>query len=111
MGQLNDYIKEGTHYQELEGTTSDNAILEFQKVIDTYQGADYQQEEDSEYCYTYVNYVLMYIYSNKYDIDSAKPYADTCLSLLVLSRSSIFHYTDMRKFQEEALRYASNVVA
>lgn len=43
MNKLEDYFNKGTNYQKLEGFASNNAILEFQKVIDTYLKGNYKK--------------------------------------------------------------------
>jgi tetratricopeptide (TPR) repeat protein len=100
-----DFIKKALKLQNDEGTASLQAAKLYQKAINAFQPSD------DEYDLLYAHYQLMVIYSDL-DPDTSVKYAEKCLEILEpsISSGSIFHFTEYGQFQQEVIRYSTNII-
>lgn len=105
---LKNYIKEALAIQQEEGDVSDEALKKYLAGIHSYK-----LSQDQEYDFLYANYQAMWIYSNLGESEKALSLAKQCMALMAdtISAGAIFHYTDMGRFYEEVIRYATNNIA
>ncbi len=109
MSTTKQYIQEAAEIQNQEGSTSQNALKMYMKAISAYKHGD----SDDEYDLLFAHYQIMWIYASSYEIDKALPYAEKCMELMdkTIRSGAIFHFTEMGKFHEEVIRFATNTIA
>lgn len=105
---IKNYIREAIAIQQEEGEASNKALRKFQQAINSYDG-----DENKEYDFLYAHYQAMWISSHLRESENAFDYAKKCMELLdsTIRSGAIFHYTELGKFYEEVIRYATNVIA
>lgn len=107
MSKTKDLIKEAVHIQQTQGNSSLDALKKYEEAINAFA------KDDDEYELLYAHYQIMWIYCNNNRLGEAFPYAEKCLEMLdkTIRTGAVMHFTEMGKFHEEVIRFATNTVA